>query len=118
MSRREEFMILRNQGMSYKAIANVYGCTRQNVEQACASRQKRYVRPEWCVYEGLRNWMNENCVSRTEMFRRMYGHDLTNSIADALRRRMTGASRWRMDEINRVIDVTGLTYEELFRSGF
>jgi hypothetical protein len=103
--------------MTYAEIADIYGCSRQNVGQACTSKQRLYVRPKWCIYEGLRDWMNENCVSRTELFRRMYGHDLTDAIAGALRRRMTGASRWRMDEINKVLDVTGLTYEELFRSG-
>ena len=115
MSRKDEYMALREMGMTYAAIAKVYGCSRQNVQQACNRSKRNVVHPERCVYEGLRTWMNENHVTNKELCRRMYGQNLTTNTLNAIRRRMVGRSRWQLDEVNRILDITGLTYEQLFR---
>ena len=119
MSRSDEYRELREQGLTYREIAARYGISYQAVAQVCAKSNICQFKPIWpksCVYPGLRNWMNRNHVSRAELYRRM--HDGSPCIGKApyiIRDRMTGKSPWRMDEIERLLDITGMTYERLFR---
>lgn len=118
--RTEQYLILREQGLTYREIASRLGVTYQAVAQVCAKQgfaQFRKITPAGCVYPALRDWMNSNYVSRSELYRRM--HDGSACIGRApyvIRERLSGRTLWRMDEINRLLDITGMTYEELFRS--
>ena len=117
--RTEQYLILREQGLTYREIAAQLGVTYQAVAQVCAKKRKTHFRkisPSVCVYPALRTRMNENCVSRAELYRLM--HDGSPCIGKApyvITDRLRGKSLWRLDEINRLLDITGMTYEQLFR---
>jgi hypothetical protein len=117
--RTKQYLILREQGLTYRDIAARLGVSYQAVAQVCAKQgdaQFRKIKPDGCVYPVLRNWMNENRVSRQELYRRMHdGEPCIGKAPYVIRDRLTGRSLWRMDEIDRLLDVTGMTYEELFR---
>lgn len=117
-TRTELYLSMRDEGLTYREIAARCGVTYQAVAQVCAqsrASQFRKIRPENCIYPALREWMNENYVSRAELYRRMHGVPCIGRAPYVLRDRLTGVSMWRMDEINRLLDITGMTYEQLFR---
>ena len=119
MTRTEQYRYLREQGLTYQEIATRCGVSHQAVAQACAKEKKsqfRKIMPEDCVYHGLRNWMNENYVSRSELYRRMHnGSPCRGTVAQEISRKMRGIYRWNMSEIDAMLDITGMTYEQLFR---
>lgn len=116
--RTEQYLILRGQGLTYREIAARLGVTYQAVAQVCAKSsitQFRRITPEGCVYPALRNWMNNNFVSRNELYRRMHnGEPCIGKAPYVIADRLRGKSLWRMDEINRLLEITGMTYEQLF----
>lgn len=110
------YMADRERGMKYHQTAEKHGVSRQAVAQACSKYSPGHFRPftaEEVIYPNLRRWLNENKVSRSEFIRRMGNVAATTNF--------TNMKKWLSGEnypINRVIDsmleVTGLTYEELW----
>jgi transcriptional regulator with XRE-family HTH domain len=120
MTRLEEFTIYRSQGMTYKEIAEKCGVSRQYVAQTCAKGNaahfKAYTKDE-CVYEGLRNWLNSNFVNRYGLWRIIKGVEINaGSWYVNLRHRIEGITDFKKSEIDRLLDASGLTYEQLFRA--
>lgn len=102
--------------MTYREIAAKHGVSYQNVAQACAKMRKDYFKPyspEDVVYPKLRRWLNENRVSRAELLRRMqfgWGYSYQARVSLWFR----GESFPQKETIDKILEVTGLTYEELF----
>ena len=119
MSRTDEYRSLREQGLTYREIAARCGVSYQAVAQVCAkskTTQFRKISQKSCVYPVLREWMNSNYVSRAELYRRMHeGAPCIGRAPYVLGERLAGKTLWRKDEIDRLLGVTGMTYEELFR---
>lgn len=106
----------RAKGLTYQQIAEKYGVSYQAVMNACGKAREGSFRgwtPERCIYPNLRNWLNENKVSLTEFIRRM---DLapsgttTSRFGDYFR----GTCYPGKGVIDRMLKVTGLTYEQLW----
>ena len=118
MTRTELYRELRAQGMTYRAIAKECGVSYQAVAQVCAKRKDtrfRKISQKTCVYPALREWMNNNLVSRAELYRMMHdGHPCIGRAPYVINERLSGKTLWRIDEIDRLLDITGMTYEELF----
>ena len=108
----------RQQGKTYREIAEKYGVSHQAVSQCLARRGDRigfkpYTERE-CVYDGLRDWLNENCISRSEFARTIMDcHGLGGAWHERIRRRLDGTTGFRQTEINKVLKASGKTYEEL-----
>ncbi len=118
MRRWELYESMRKQGMTYQKIADTCGCTRQNVYYALARQEKRIVRkitPERCVYPALREWMDENRVSVAELLRRIRGEDARGHNRSRFDNVLKGQADPKKSEIDGLMRVTGMTYEELFR---
>lgn len=104
-------------GMSCREIAGKYGISVQAVYAACGSVRTtrfRQYEPEACVWVGLRHWMNYHKVSRRALLQKMgleYSHCNLARLNDNLR----GRSDLRMSFIRKMMEITGLTFEELFR---
>lgn len=116
MATKQEKMALREQGMTYQQIADHFGISYQAVAQTLAKYNPNkfcFVRPSGCVYTGLRNWMNKNKVGISEFVRRC---GVENCYCN--KNRMVGYLSGKTDPPKRTIDkilaVTGLTYEEAF----
>ena len=107
---------LRQQGLTYQQIAQHFGVSKQRIAQVLsrsAGRLPKSLRPEECIYPGLRIWMNHNAVSRSELARRMgYAPDPGNyvHVSDMLR----GKIHLRKTDIDKLILTTALPYEILF----
>ena len=85
MSKKEWMRDLREHGFKYHEIAEIVGVSRQYVASVCGKGDPAYFRTvgEQCVYPNIRNWMNENKVTRRELLRRM-GFTVSSSNYDRL----------------------------------
>ena len=118
-SRKEDMLNDRAAGMTYAEIGAKYGVSRQRVGQICGKWNKYYfkvIKRDGCVYVNLRNWMNENSISRNELARKM-GLDPTGETMARLRSYLTGRNNPPKTYIDRLITVTGMNYETLFEVG-
>lgn len=115
MTKKEQMIAFRNQGMKYRDIAKAFGCSYQYVAKICATYDPSHFRCiyEECVYPNLRKWMNENKVGRGEFLRRM-GLDAHPTNYERLKYVIRGESYPRKDYIDKMLEVTGMTYETLF----
>lgn len=117
MSNKKEKMVeLRKQGMTYQEIADIFGCSRSYVGSLLGKSEECKFRPltsKDCIYVGIRNWMNENKVSKSEFCRMIYGYAYPGSIKRySSIFRGHGCSKHTIDML---LTVTGLTYEEAFK---
>lgn len=114
-SKKEKMRELRDQGMKQREIAELFGVSKQYVSTVCAVHQPGKYIPvgKDCVYPNLKRWMNENRVSKSEMLRRM-GLERHQNNMGRLTRCIRGESQPRKDYIDKMLEVTGMTYEVMF----
>ena len=116
-NKREEMLKLREQGLTYQQIADTLGVSRQYVGAVCVSstpRSFQYVSEKGCIYPNLREWMNENKISRAELVRRMGLLNSPSHYSTLLGIYMRGQAdppKWFIDKL---LKATGMTYEKLF----
>lgn len=104
----EVYKRLREKGMTYDEIGEVFGITKQAVHDTL-SHQRDGFREKTILkikYVGLRNWMLENRITITELEHRC-GRRITSLTHDHY-----DLSKKNIDAI---LSVTGLTYEECFK---
>ena len=114
--RADLYLAEREKGLTYREIAKKFGVSFQCVAQACGRTKAGQFRPfteEKCVYPNLRNWLNENKVSRNEFIRRLgWIPDSPNS--GLVGNYFLGNKYPQKRIIDKMLQVTGLTYEELW----
>lgn len=116
MSRYEEYRQYRDEGLTYREIAEKCGVSPQAVAQAIENREGRHlfrpVKKSVCCYEGLRNWMNQHEVCVSELCRRM-GTSAYGSYG-GFRESLKKYGVLRMKDIDKLIEITGIPYRLLF----
>lgn len=107
MSKIEQYMALREQEMTYDAIAKRCGVTRQAVHDSISRHKNRitYIKPTTVIFPGLRQWMAEHHIRVAEL-ERITGKHLRQALK-------TGHISNQSIEL--LLAVTGLTYEQAFR---
>ena len=119
MDKREIFIAEHNGGMTMREIATKHGLSHQRVHQIIGGKTKnvknwfKEITPEMCIYPNLRNWMNDNRITRAELCRRIWGYTQTN-LHMRVSAYLTGETAPHKNTIDKLIEVTGLSYEELF----
>ena len=106
----------RESGKSVAEIAKMYGVSYQTVAQVTAKRNIGYFKhytEKNCVYPHLRKWLNDNKVTRHEFMRRM-GMITSGTNATRITHYFKGRNYPTKETIDKFLQVTGLTYEELF----
>lgn len=107
---------LRDQGMTYKQIAQEMGVSKSYIGQLLGGYDPyhfQYISKEGCIYPGLRKWMNDNKVCRTELVRRM-GKNAWSYSVSAMTSMMMGRTMPTKYSIDAILRVTGMTYEQCF----
>lgn len=106
MTKVEAYIECRRRGMTYQAIADLYGISKQAVHEAIQGRKNRsiHVKPQSVVFPGLRKWMCENHV---------FIKDLETKTGLRLRSALS-IGRINNAKVNAILEVTELTYEEAF----
>ena len=116
MKKYELYREERAKGLTYKQIAEKYGVTKQNVAQCCGEHNPKHFRfwtDEMCVYPNVRNWLNKNKMTKAELLRRLgvKPHQQTHNV---LRNYLLGITFPSKQKIDKLLSVTGLTYEQFF----
>lgn len=110
----------RKKGLTYQAIADKYGVSKQCVYQACAAYRTntrfREFTPKQCIYINLRNWLNDNRINLKELICRLGLEPLSVNYG-RICQYLTGYCYPQKKMIDKFISVTGLTYEQLFELG-
>lgn len=106
----------RLKGLTYREIAEKHGVSYQAVAISCGSTGygfKAFTK-KTCVYPNLRKWLNDNEISLREFMRRC---DLICSGNNSKRYRdyIRGRCCPPKKTIDVFLQVTGLTYEQLFQ---
>lgn len=117
-SRTVQMIELRLSGKSYDEIGKLFGVSKQRVFQLIGGDERgRYTVNEVAIrkikYLGLRNWMKDNRVSVAQLTRLIYGH-ANASTQTSTRLKIYGTSEMPKSFIDKLIEITGLSYERLF----
>lgn len=114
-SKRKQMQMLREQGLKHREIAERFGVSRQYVAMVCGKCDPAYFIPvdDKCIYPNLRDWMNKNKVSRNKFVRRM-GLTTGPGNIDRFSAYIRGINQPRKPYIDKMLKVTGMTYETLF----
>lgn len=112
----KEIRRLREEGVSATEVAQRLGISRSRVYQVFPGKRRKgftSITPDQNIYPMWRNWMNENSVS-VRLFVRMMGLDLSSTTYNNVYGWMTGRCYPSKKNIDRLLETTGLTYEQLF----
>ena len=116
MKKYELYRLEREKGLSYREIASKYGVSMQNIAQACAKSNPchfRFWNDEQCIYPNVRNWLNENKISNAELVRRMGVRPHRNTLL-VVRNFLNGKADVPKSKIDKLLSITGFTYEHFF----
>lgn len=106
----------RKKGLTYREIAAKYGVSFQAVAIAAGKADPSRFRPyrgDQVVYPILCKWLNTNKISKKEFIRRM-GNIPGGTNSMNLDSWLKGKTYPSKQNIDKMLIVTGLTYEELF----
>lgn len=109
---------LAKEGKPILHIAREFGIPRWKVYNIILESGQKHFRPIMpgrCIYVNLRNWMNENRVSRDELIRRM-GLEVNESTRNKVKNFMYGRVYPSVHEISLYMEASGLPYEELMET--
>ena len=114
MNKKELYKAARDAGETYDAIAKRFGVSRQAVWSNLNVKRKPWqdITLAECIYPNLRGWMNDNRVSVPELAKRVTGD--RDGGARSVRKWIAGYMNPNKKNIDKLLSVTGLTYEEMF----
>lgn len=94
-------------GMTQKALAAEYGVSQALIQKRCGGPYRGYRKNE-IKYKGIEKWLNEKELS-TRRFSEISGINYVS-----LYYILTGRNEPKKKSIDRILEATGLTYEEAF----
>lgn len=112
MTREEKIgmFCMRMDGYTLQEIGNKYGITREYVRQILDVGKRKDIFQK-IVYPGLKQYLVENKMSVRKL------SFLIGTQYQTALNTLCGKSKPGMDVINKILQVTGLTYEEAFSLG-
>ena len=114
---KQQMKNLHKDGKTYQEIGDTFGISRQRVFQIIGSSDVRYfhrIGLKSCIYKGIRKYMNDNMISMTEMTRRLYDGVYSPLNFRRTRDRLNGNMQITKQYIDKILALTGLTYEVAF----
>lgn len=116
MTKKELVIDLKRKGLSNIEISEISGASKSYVYQLCSTKGYRTHKPiteEQCVYPYLREWLNNRRMSKADFIRLLLdaGTTVTHMTLSAW---MAGTQYPSKKNIDIMLEVTGLFYEDLF----
>ena len=107
MTREEKIKVfeMRLDGYTLQRIANDMGVTRQRIYQILYERPRRGFKS---IYPLLNGWMNDNKETYVSLAPKLEMSKYT------LSQKLQGEKELRKSEIDKLLSITGMTYEEAF----
>lgn len=109
-TRADRYLADREKGMTYRQIGEKYGVSAQAVQSSCAMQgetPRKALSPRSCIWPNLRKWLNADRTRAERFFQAM--QDCT------IRTILKGGQQPKKNVIDRMLKITGMSYEELFR---
>lgn len=108
---------MKKEGKTYREIGEKFGLSKQRVYQILGKMDKRYfkgIKESVVAYKGIRDWLNENKIPFAEFCRLVYGcyHPAYYS---RLMVYLNKTKPIKIDIINKILDITSLTFEQAFK---
>ena len=118
--RLAQMIEMRNAGVTYQEIGNIYGISKQRaydvLRKHCPRKKYKEFKVEECIYSGLRDWLIETKMPLYK-FECIYTGKVVDVATVTTRSRLLGVRDFKISEIERILEFTGKTYEELFKKG-
>lgn len=117
VERENNILADRDKGMTYELIAEKYGVSKQQIHQICGKRNPamfQFFDEQRCIYKPIRDWLNAEKISTAELVR-MSGLQPVSQTIIRWRKLLNGMYEFRKRDIEILIKVTGMTYEEMFK---
>lgn len=106
-----EIFTMRMDGATYQEIGDKFGVTRQCVEQILHIQDRRRSKiSTLCVYSGLSKFIDDKCL----LYKQIANMVGLKSIS-AVREKIKGTRPFNINEIERILEKTGMTFEECFK---
>lgn len=106
-----EMVTMRARGATYQAIADKFGISRQRAQvivESCIRVGNRACPPSRVIYPALRTFILEHCGGSVSAFSDLCGVSKLNRI-------LSGIGNPSAKTIQKMLDATGMKYEEAFR---
>ena len=104
------YLAERKKGMTFREIAEKYDVSYQSVHSTCTKQDGSYclkiISKRGCIYPNLRSWLNADRARRDAFFLAMKGC--------SIREFLKGERQPKKDAIDKMLAITGMTYEEMF----
>ncbi len=114
-----EIVKMREKKLSYQQIGEELGLTKQCVwdtaRRAKLSSEKQQEILNTVKYPAIKEWIAQRNITVKE-FCNLFGYD-SKPNGGACSRFITGQTNGNLDMIRRILEITGLTFEEAFKEG-
>lgn len=101
---------MRLDGYSFREIAEKLGVSIQAVQKAIPPVENRVIkRTVTCIYPNIYAWMRKNDINIDKL------SNLCSVSYMTIKRMLIGESETRKSTIDKILEVTGMTYEEAFK---
>jgi len=110
-----EAFTMRLDGMSYQAIADKYGVSRQYIQQMLIGGSRRNQFKKWekdFIYPNLYAYMSSKGFNT---LKKISEHLELGITPFHLGKRFKGEVAFRIEEILKIIEITGMSFEEAFK---
>lgn len=102
---------MRMDGHTFQEIADAFGVSRQNIQQVLVFAGAGRARTVQCIYPGIERWMRENDCTAYMLHKKM---GLWGENAAPMYNRLNGTTKFTLNDIKVLLDVTGMTFDEAF----
>lgn len=104
---------MRMDGYTYDSIAKKFNVSKQYVQAELSRSLKRKSNVK---YPKLQEWLEINNISNKK-FCEIIGSNANvyNAMSVIRKSRMSGETGFKIDEIKKILEYTGMTFEELFK---
>lgn len=104
---------MRLDGVSYQKIADEFGVSKQRIEQILKGNPgtKRESNASKCIFTGLSDWIIQENMTLKKLSELMEWSKTSQMTAA---KKITGKRELKMSEIRKILEMTGMTFEECF----
>jgi uncharacterized protein YjcR len=109
-----EAFTMKLDGASYQKIADKFGVSKQCIQQILIGGSRRNELKKWkreFIYPNLYTYMIDHEIRTLKDFKDHLGLKI---IPAYLGKRLKGMAEFKIDEIQKIIEITGMTFEEAF----
>lgn len=102
-------------GYTYQEIADEFGVTKQYISSLFGSKLYNSQLYDKIIYPNIVKWMKENNFTVHKLSIELYPRQTANGAQNKLSRVLKGKQKATIDDIDKILKITGMKYEECFQ---